>query len=207
MSAGSGVQLRIEEYLSEVRSRLRGLGDEQVSEIIAELRSHIAERAAAAGELTVEGVSNALRALGTSEELACAYEADAVLARAEVSRSPLRLLDNLFAWATMSVAGFLVLVGAITGYLVGVVFLLVALLKPFHPATAGLWALRNGADDLELSVRMGFGAAPSNGHELLGWWIVPLGIVIGCGLVILTTRFSLWCVGMYRRSRGLRKAV
>jgi hypothetical protein len=101
----------------------------------------------------------------------------------------------------MSIAGFLVLIGAITGYFVGVVFLLVALLKPFHPATAGLWALPDGADDLELSVRMGFGAAPSNGHELLGWWIVPLGIVVGCGLVILTTRFALWCVRVYRRSR------
>jgi hypothetical protein len=146
-------------------------------------------------------VSAALSALGTSEEIAREYAADEVLARAEISGSPLRLLDSLFAWATMSVAGFLVLIGAITGYLVGVVSLLVALLKPFHPATAGLWALRNGSDDLELSMRMGFGPAPSNGHELLGWWIMPLGIVIGCGLVMLTTRFALWCVGMYRRSR------
>ena len=207
MSAHGGAHFKIEEYLSEVRSRLRGLGEDQVSEIIAELRSHIAERAAPAGELTVDGVSAALRALGTSEQLAREYEADEVLARAEISRSPLRLLDSLFAWATMSVAGFLVLIGAITGYLVGVVFLLVALLKPFHPATAGLWALRDGADDLELSMRMGFGAAPNNGHELLGWWIVPLGIVIGCGLVILTTRFALWCVRLYRRSRiRLRRA-
>jgi len=203
MNAHGGPQLKIEQYLSEVRGRLRGLREEQVSEIIAELRSHIAERAASAGELTVEGVSAALRTLGSSEELAREYAADEVLARAEISRSPLRLIDSLFSWATMSVAGFLVLIGAITGYFVGLVFLVVALLKPFHPATAGLWALRNGADDLELSMRMGFGAAPSNGHELLGWWIMPLGIVIGCGLVILTTRLALWCVGMYRRSRRL----
>jgi hypothetical protein len=202
MSAHGEAQLKIEQYLSDVRSRLRGLGEEQVSEIIAELRTHIAERAAPAGELTIDGVSAALRTLGSSEDLAREYAADEVLARAEISRSPLRLLDSLFAWATMSVAGFLVLIGAISGYFVGVVLLLVALLKPFHPSTAGLWALRNGPDDLELSVRMGFGAPPSNGHELLGWWIVPLGIVIGCGLVILTTRFALWCVRMYRRSRG-----
>jgi len=201
MNAHGEAQVKIEGYLSEVRTRLRGLGEEQVSEIIAELRSHIAERAAPAGELTADGVSVALRALGTSEELARAYAADEVLARAEISRSPLRLLDSLFAWATMSVAGFLVLIGAMTGYFAGLVFLLVAWLKPFHPATAGLWALRDGAGDLELSVRMGFGAAPSNGHELLGWWIVPLGIVVGCGLVILTTRFSIGCVRRYRQSR------
>jgi hypothetical protein len=207
MSAHGAAQLKIEQYLSEVRTRLRGLGEPQVSEIIAELRSHIAERAAPQGELTVDGVSAALRALGSSEELAREYAADEVLARAEISRSPLRLLDSLFAWATISVAGFLVLIGAITGYFVGLVFLAVAWLKPFHPATAGLWALRDGAGDLELSVRMGFGAAPGNGHELLGWWIVPLGILIGCGLVILTTRFSIWCVRMYRRSRARLRPV
>lgn len=203
MSSHDEAQRKIEEYLSEVRSRLRGLGEQQASEIIAELRSHIAERAAPAGELTVDGVRAALTALGTSEELAREYAADEVLARAEISRSPLRLLDSLFAWATMSVAGFLVLIAAIIGYFVGLVCLLVALLKPFHPATAGLWALRDRAADLELSLRMGFGAAPGNGHELLGWWIVPLGIVIGCGLVIFTTRFALWCVRVYRRSRRL----
>ena len=197
-----GAQLKIEQYLSELRSRLRGLGERQVSEIIAELRSHIAERAAPRGELTVDGVSAALQALGSSAELARQYTADEVLARAEISRSPLRLLDSLFRWATMSVAGSLVLTGAITGYFVGLVFLAVAVLKLFHPATAGLWALRDGAGDPELSVRMGFGAAPSNAHELLGWWIVPLGMVIGCGLVMLTTRFSIGCVRMYRRSRA-----
>ena len=195
-------QLKIEEYLSELRSRLRGLGERQVSEIIAELRSHIAERAAPGGELTVDGVSAALRALGSSAELARQYAADEVLAAVEISRSPLRLLDSLFAWATMSVAGSLVLMGAITGYFLGLIFLAVAFLKPFHPATAGLWALRDGTGDPQFSLRMGFGAAPSNGQEVLGWWIVPLGILLGCGLVMLTSRFSIWCVRMYRRSRA-----
>lgn len=202
MTGHGGAQLKIDEYLSEVRSRLRGLGEQQVSEIITELRSHIAERAAAGGELTADGVSAALRALGSSEELAREYAADEILARAEISRSPLGLLDSLLAWATISMTGVLVLTGAITGYFVGVVFLLVALLKPFHPATAGVWALRDGTGDAGWSLRMGFGRAPGNGHELLGWWIVPLGIVIGCGSLILTTRFSIRCVRMYRRSRA-----
>lgn len=201
MSAQEAEQ-KIDSYLKQVRARLRGLPDAHVREITAELRAHILERAAPTGELTIETVGRTLEALGSPNELAREYTADEVLARVEVSRSPLRLIDSLFAWASMSVAGFLVLLGAIVGYFLGIVFLLVALLKPFHPATAGLWAMRNSADDLELSVRLGFGVAPSNGHELLGWWIVPLGLVIGCGLVILTTRFALWCVQMYRRWRA-----
>lgn len=199
----NAAQQSIEEYLKQVRSHLRGLREEQVAEIIAELRSHILERAAPTSDLTIQGVSAALETLGASEDLAREYVRDDVLAHAEISRSPLRLLDSLFGWATMSVAGFLVLIVSITGYFLGIVFLLVGLLKPFHPATAGLWALRDVTGDLELSVRMGFGAAPGNGDELLGWWIVPLGIVSGCGLVILTTRFALWCVRTYRRSRPL----
>jgi len=197
-------QKKIEEYLKEVRTHLRGLEKEQVAEIIAELRSHIVERAASAGDLTVDGVCAALEALGTPDDFAREYMKDEVLARVETSRSPWRLLDSLFGWTTVSAAGFLVLILTITGYFLGVVFLLVALLKPFHPATAGLWALRGTAADLELSVRMGFGNAPSNGQELLGWWIVPLGLLLGCGLIVLMTRLALWCVRTYRRARPLR---
>ena len=203
MSANEA-QKRVEEYLKQVRRNLRGLREEQVLEITAELRSHILERASRGGELTIGSVLEALDRLGSPEELAREYATDALLARAEISRTPLRLLDTLFGWATMSAAGFVVLIVTISGYFLGVVFLLVALMKPFHPATAGLWALRDSTGDLELSVRMGFGLRPSNGHELLGWWIVPLGLVVGCGLVVGTTRFALWCVRMYRRSRALQ---
>jgi uncharacterized membrane protein len=196
---------RIEEYLKQVRSHVRGLRQEQAAEIIAELRSHIAEKAASSGELTLEDVNAVLQALGAPEDLAREYARDDLLARVETSSSPLRLLDSFFAWATVSAAGFLVLIVTIAGYFLGVVFLLVALLKPFHPATAGLWILTDSAGDVEISVRMGFGTAPSNGHELLGWWIVPLGILLGCGLIVLMTRLALWCVSMYRRARPLRR--
>lgn len=192
---------KIDAYLKLVRGRLRGLGDEQTREIVAELHSHIVERASTTGELTPANVDAALASLGSAEELASEYVKDELLARTELSRSPFRLLDSLFGWATVSLAGFFVTIASIVGYFLGVVFILVAALKPFHPATAGLWAMRDGTGNLELSVRMGFGTPPGNGHELLGWWIVPLGLVMGCGLVVLTTRFALWCVRLYRQSR------
>ncbi len=199
----SDAEEKIDTYLMEVRRRLRGLGEEQTREIVTELRSHIVERAGRTQALTPDGVDIALRALGSAEELASQYVTDALLARVEVSRSPFRLLDTLFGWASVSIAGFFVTITSIVGYVLGVVFILVALLKPMHPADAGLWALQDRTGDLELSVRMGFGTPPSNGHELLGWWIIPLGLVTGCGLVVLTTRFALWCVRMYRQSRLL----
>jgi hypothetical protein len=191
-------QQRIDAYLAKLRGRLRGFNDAEVREVVDELRSHIVDKAAASGAADVAAVDAALAALGTPEELASQYLTDNLLARAEVSRSPLQILKSLFRWASLSIAGFCVLLGSLFGYLVGIVFLLCALLKPLHPHTAGLWVIPGGAGDVEISLRLGFGSIPA-GREVLGWWIVPLGLVAGCGLVMLTTRFAVWCTRRYRR--------
>jgi hypothetical protein len=203
MTMADDAERRMEAYLAQLRRRLRGLDDEDAREIVAELRSHIQDKAAAGGQVTSAGVDRALAALGSPEELASAYLTDDLLARAEVSRSPLRILESLFSWAGLSLAGFLVLMVSVVGYFLGVVFILVAALKSFHPRTAGLWILPNGADDFEISVRLGFGGAPGSGRELLGWWIIPIGLGAGCALVLLTTRFAIWCARQYRKSRAL----
>jgi hypothetical protein len=113
-----------------------------------------------------------------------------------------QILKSLFRWASLSVAGFCVLLGSLTGYFLGIVFMLCALLKPFHPHTAGLWFIPDGAGDSEISIGLGFGSIPA-GREVLGWWIVPLGLVVGSGPVILTTRFAIWCARRYCRPRVL----
>ncbi|HXA15633.1 MAG TPA: hypothetical protein VN380_01480 [Thermoanaerobaculia bacterium] len=197
-------QQKTEAYLGRLRRRLRGLRDEHAGEIVEELRGHIAEKAAAGGG-TAEAVSAALAALGSPEELASQYMTYELMARAEVSRSPLRILESLFRWASLSIAGFFVLMGTIAGYGVGGAFLLSAALKPFHPRTAGLWSLPSSNDCMDISLRLGFGSAPAGSHDLLGLWIVPVGIVVGCGLVTLTTRFAIWCAKQYRRTHGLER--
>jgi len=183
-------QLGIDAYLNRMRSRLRGLSDQTTAEILAELRSHITEKAAADGEMTAASVDAALVALGSPEELASEYVTDELLARAEVSRSPIHIIESLFRWASLSVAGFFVLLGSIAGYFLGAAFILVAALKPFHPDTAGLWVTQDATGDLAFSLHLGFGSAQVGGREVLGWWVVPVGLLAGCGLVILTTRGS-----------------
>ena len=192
----------IEGYLDRLRRDLRGLSQEEIREIVEELRSHILDKASANGEATAAGVDAALAALGRPEDLAREYVTDAVLARAEVSRSPVRILKSLFRWGSLSIAGFFVLLVSLIGYGTGISFFLVGLLKPFHPDTAGLWVWR-ASGDITYSVRLGFGAVPAGARELLGWTITPIGLTIGVGLVMLTTHFALWCVRQYRRSRGL----
>ena len=203
--AAIGAQEKIEVYLNRLRGCLRGVGDEEMRDIVEELRSHILDKATANGELAAGGVDRALAALGRPEELASEYITDVALARAEVSRSPFRILASLFRWASLSVAGFFVLTGAVFGYFLGVVLVLCAVMKTFHPQNAGLWTYRDAAGDLVMSLRMGFGSVPEGGRDMLGWWIVPIGWSVGCALVMLTTHFAIWCARLYRKSRAARR--
>ncbi len=204
MTIAGDAQQKIEAYLDRLRRNLRGLSREEIREIVEELRSHILDKASANGAVTSAGVDAALAALGNPEELASQYVTDAMLARAEVTRSPVRVLKSLFRWASLSIAGFFVLLGSIVGYFFGGALMWCAILKAFHPQSTGLWKIPDGSGDFEISLRLGLSSAPpAGGHEMLGWWIVPIGLVAGCGLVMLTTRFALWCVRQYRRSRAL----
>jgi hypothetical protein len=94
------------------------------------------------------------------------------------------------------------LTSVLCGYFVAGAFFLCALLKPIYPKTAGLWSLAD-AGDLSLSLRLGVSGAPANGRELLGWWIVPLGLFLGLVLVLFTFRFGLWSIRKFRRTRPL----
>lgn len=204
MNMQSEAQEKIDTYLKKLNEGLRGIKEADAREIVEELRSHIMEKASVSGELTIEGVDSALMLLGNPKELASQYQTDDLLSRAEVSRSPIRILESLFRWASLSVAGVFVLIGSLLGYFFGALLILLALLKPIHPQTAGLWTTRDSTGDRMLSIRLGFGEIPEGAREVLGWWIVPLGLLVGVGLVLLTTKFATWCVGQYRTSSVMR---
>ncbi len=194
---------KVDAYLRRLNAHLRGMSKEDAHEIIEELRAHITEKATVNGELTTAAVDAALAALGDPDELAAEYVTDAVLASAEVSRSPVRILKSLWRLASLSVAGFFVLLGSVVGYSLGAAFILSALLKPFFPARTGLWYFPPSGDST-ISLRLGVTGSAVNGRELLGWWIVPIGLAAGSGLLMLTTQLALWCVRRYRKSRVLR---
>jgi hypothetical protein len=196
-------QQKIEAYLAKLRGGLRGMNEHEVDEILQELRAHIADKTVVGGGATTSPVDTTLDALGSPEALANQYLTVALLSRAEINRSPVRIMQGLFRWASLSIAGLLVMAASIVGYVLGGALMLSALLKLIHPRTAGLWAYRASTGDLELSLRMGFGGPPIGARDVLGWWILPVGLLTGCGLVALTTRFALWCARRYRQSRVL----
>jgi HAAS domain-containing protein len=199
MTEPGAARQAMEEYLKVLRRSLRGLPEEDAGEIVEELRSHLLDSGSDAGGLREELVRAALERLGPPRELAAQYVLESLARKAARSRSPFLILESCFRWAEVSVRGFLTLLLAVTGYGLSVPFVLAALLKPFRPDRVGLWKLAEAPSTY--SLRMGFGASPA-GTELLGWWLVPLGLVAGTGLLILTTWFGLWSLRRFARDQA-----
>lgn len=198
MTMDQATSQRIESYLTEVRAGLRGIPNAQALEIVEELRSHILDRAATQGAVTETAVAAALERLGRPKEVAAMYVAENIVTRAEKSFSPWLVLKGLFRWAGISAAGVFVFFTSMTGYLIAVSFAISAMMKPFAPDRVGLWV----SEDNYSLVVLGFVDTPHTGQELLGWWLIPVGLCVGIGLFLLTSQFGLWSLRRFQRMRA-----
>jgi len=189
-------QTRIDAYLAEFRTHLRSLPHEQMLDIVEEIRSHLRDTAEATSPMTEASLNAALNRLGPPSTLAASYITDNMLARAQSHRMPWTILRAIFQWATLSVKGFLVFFVCTIGYAFGASFFLAALAKPFNPKV-GLWLVERNT----YSLALGMTDAMPHGHELLGWKLIPIGLALGGGTIMLTTHFGLWCIQRFRQAR------
>jgi hypothetical protein len=190
---------KIDAYLNVLRKHLRHLNEKDSCDIVEEIRSHILDKAASAGEITADSIASALAALGDPEDLASQYVTDNLLMRAQVARSPWLILRSLFRWAGLSIAGFCILMSSLIGYSLAGSLVLCAFLKPFHPLTDGLWLLNHSSDPQSFSLRLGFSSVPVDGREVLGWWLIPIGLALGGWLGLLTFYFGRWSIRKFWR--------
>jgi len=195
MSTGNEERAGVEAYLAALRSGLRGLREEQVRDIVEEIRSHVRD---AAGGSDPARVAAALERLGSARELAARYLAEDLALRAEASRTPWLIVRSTVAWAKVSVGGAVAAFGCVVGFGLAACFAFCGLAKPLNPARVGLWRLADA--DRSLSLHLGLGAPPA-GTELLGWWMVPVGLAAGAALFLLTSWFGL------ARLRALRRRL
>lgn len=187
---------KLNAYLAELRNFLHldpGLGQE----IIEELRSHVYECAVSHGQLTDVGVTAALERLGPPRDLAARYTSECLAVPALTRRPGLQIVRRLCDWATIGPAGLFLVLGSLAGYYMAAALALCSIRKLFAPDRAGLWQMGES-----VSLRLGFTATPpAEGTELLGWWIIPLGLTTGIGLILLTTRLGFWSLRSFRQLR------
>jgi len=106
MTLSAKSQKMIDAYLTALGRQLRDLMDEDVRDIVEELRAHILDKTST--EASPESVAATLSALGTPEQLAIRYRTEELLERARFSRSGVVILRRFLRWAAVSLAGLVV---------------------------------------------------------------------------------------------------
>lgn len=199
MSNDAG-KAHLDTYLAQVQRHLGGLPHAEARETLAELRSHVLDKVA--GDFSVRAVEAAIAELGAPREVARLNVTERVAAELETNRSPLRVLRAIGRLASLSVGGLFAFLVSFTGYAAAAAFLITAAVKPFAWSRAGLWINTRGPDDYAASWALGITDNPRSGHEVLGGWIIPIGIAAGLLLGWLTWRFGIFSVRRMRRRAG-----
>ena len=195
MIASPGAEPKLESYLSRVRIALRGLPEREIDDILRELRSHVDDYAGKDGL----GVEAALQSLGDPVDLAQSYRSENQMVRAECSGSPLIILQGLRHASTGTVGRVTLTALYVLGYFGMGTLWAGALEKLLAPSRGGLWYTPGDVWSITLVVG---GYPPAGARELLGWWLVPMAVLAGCGVKYGSDRIAQWWIGRYRRSKA-----
>jgi hypothetical protein len=193
-------QKSVETYLKSLRRELRELLDEDANEIIEEIRTHIFDKTS--GSQSPEAVAATLGALGTPEELAGRYRTAEMVGRARLARSPKYILRNALRRAGLSLLGVAVFSVSVLGCCLGGWLFMLGFLKLIHPGSTGVYGIWN---DHTKSFNWQSGG-PNKPDELLGWWLVPIGLLIGGAVLLLTFRFGYWSLRKFWWPRTWQKS-
>jgi uncharacterized membrane protein len=168
-----------QEYLQSLRSQLKSMPAETREEILMEIASHIQDALARPGA----SLDDILARLGAPERVAAAYRDNLLLRRARRSFSPIVIARAMVRIATKGVFGCLVAAFTTVGYCFGGGMVLVALLKPIFPRHTGLWVSEGHM--VSSGVQWPIPGPPA--HEILGQSIIPICLILGTAIILLTT--------------------
>ena len=195
MSRDAGMA-HLDTYLNQVQRHLHGLPHAEAREVIAELRAHVLDKVD--GAPTPQRVEAAIAELGSPREVARLNLTERVVAELETNRSPFRVLRAIVRLAGLSVDGAFTGLVSLFGYALALGLLITAAVKPFAWRSAGLWRVPNAQNSYSWS--LGVTSNAKFGQELLGGWIIPIGLVGGFAIGWLTWRFGIASVRRMRRA-------
>lgn len=179
---------RINGYLFILDRSLRSfLPREVASDAVREVASHIRERCdqaeAAPDERTA--IERVLAELGPPMRVAQAYSHEMTLDEAVTTGRFVPMSRALWHGATTSVIGFVWASLVFTGWSMGISLLAMAVLKPILPNNIGVFTLNGQFSGFGIE----FGLPPgTEAHG--GYWLIPIALVAGLGMLVLTQRLS-----------------
>ena len=176
---------RVRGYLYMFERSLRSfLSPAVAADAVREVESHIRDAVMLAGDVPDERVAleGILERLGPPMRVAQAYSLELVMDEAATTGRLMAVLRSLLHAATTGVTAFFAAFGLFVGYSFGVAFIVVAIMKPIFPNNVGFWMTPDGtfvAGGVNFPARDGFVFHTS-------YWIVPIALLIGSGLLLLT---------------------
>jgi hypothetical protein len=199
MQPDMGAYEEIERYLARICSSADGVPLTKLHDWLRELRSHIVEHARMSGGVSRVSVLEALTALGSPRDLALEFRrsidenASIESPEAQEAQSLLMQQPSLALPLLGLIAVAIALCLAISSS-----FILCAVLKPFDPRGVGLWV-----GPASISLLVGAPPQPSDVHEILGWWMIPVGLSIATLGFYVMLRLAQWstpCLHCLKRS-------
>jgi len=204
---------RVNGYLFVLeRSLATFLPRETVRDAVREIDSHLRDRISAAQAVPDERtmLEKILTELGPPQRVAQAYSVERTVDEAVVTGRLGAIARAVWHVAMSGATGFFAGLGLLIGYTLSVSFIILAAIKPIFPDNVGIWVGdRSASEGLDIGWHAGVSVAGSGQmHMVGGYWVIPIFLATGLGLLLLTHRGARSFLGWWRRRRsGLTLAV
>jgi len=183
---------RVNGYLFVLeRSLLTFLPKETARDAVREIDSHLRDRIAAVDAMPDErtALEKILGDLGAPHRVAQAYSLERTVDEAVVTGKFLAIARAVWHVAMSGVSGFFAAFGVFVGYTLGAVFIILGAMKPIFPDNVGFWVNDESIfKGFDLTYRAGIGPGVRHEHLVGGYWVVPICLGVGAGLIFLTHR-------------------
>jgi hypothetical protein len=169
-------------YFAEVdRFLLRGRAE--AADLRGDLEAHVVDSMAASPSGSeLEQLRAALARLGQPIDYLRPILADELIDRGTRTYNPLTIARGL-VYAIMAGSRRAAVAAAfVIGYLLLAVLTAMAVLKPLWGEHVGLFRHADG------SISAGIIATSADAHELLGWWSIPIALVLAAALYVALTK-------------------
>ena len=192
---------RIRGYLYVFERSLRSfLSPAVAADAVREVESHIRDSVMLARDVPDERVAleGILERLGPPMRVAQAYSLELVMDEAATTGRFMAVLRSLAHAATTGVTAFFAAFGLFVGYSIGAAFIVVAIMKPIFPNNVGFWMTPDG---MFVSGGVNFPGVRDGLVFHTSYWIIPIALLIGFGLLLLTHSLARRWIGWFRNRR------